>query len=92
MDQETCDREQHGKAAGIQRNAEGDERSFSLSSCATYNANRLSSVRSAFFRLLLGALAGAEGSPLGGDGNAESAALARSSKNLSNSKRKVKNK
>lgn len=25
MDQEMCDREQHGKAAGIQRNADGDE-------------------------------------------------------------------
>lgn len=86
-----CDEEQHGKAAGIQRNAEGDGRCCSLKFMRDYNANRLSSVRSAFLRLPLGALAGAEGSSLGGDGNTASTALARSSKNLSNSKWETRN-
>lgn len=64
---------------------------FHKSSWATYKAKRLSSVRSAFLRLLLGAFTGSEGSPIGGDGSAASAALARSSKNLSNSERETKN-
>lgn len=52
-----------------------------------YNANSVSSGRSDFFRLAAGA--GMEGSVLGGDGRSGnlSTALARSSRNLSNSRR-----
>lgn len=52
-----------------------------------YKAKRLSSVRSAFLRLLLAVLAGALSSPVEGNGKALSEALARSSRNLSKSRK-----
>lgn len=68
----------------------GEGQRMGQGNTSLYKANRASSVLSAFLRpvlllLLLRALTGGLGSPLGTHGNAVSPALARSSRNLSNS-------